>query len=326
MHNDEIYWGTFLKACKENKYELVEGFCSEKDFDQYSHNYEALEISVKSGALDVVNTFIHYDIENLDFLDREYLLVWLLNLKLEKEDDRKFRDRIAFIITKKGWRFYHTSWADHGYDKWDEYGHLYAAFKTAPETFLSLFHQCSDRDKFETMFLFLTQWTRTECEIPIDSYNTLRNFCKKYIYVVHVDLWFQDPTLNNRSFADYFADFEDEEDLLREVRGHVKTRNLLMVRVLMSSSKWFIFSYRQNTFSVVKYAHAVGAHEIRDFIINQSKSFKPLTWPQVFDSLCEMPDLSSLKRKRSEDQDREELVQSLKFVENEHKTNKKTKK
>jgi len=295
MENNKVYWEAFFNACKENKYELVDGFCSENDFDQYSHNFEAFHVAIKARALDVINTLLVYKIGDFDFSGHEYLLIWLLNLKFNKEKDAAFRDEIAFNLIKKGFGSALDSWSSHGYANWKKYGHLYAAFKNSPKAFFSLWSQCSESDKFETLFLFLTEWTDDQGLIPREPYLQLVSHWKQFLSLGHVEKWFTDPRYEGLTFATFFFKDQSEEEMLRDVKRFIDEDNLLMLRVLMRSQQWCQFPIRQNLFAIAKYAHENDRSLIRDFIIQKFKSVRLLSWSEVFESVCEMPNLSSLK-------------------------------
>jgi len=281
---------------------VVEAFCQETDFDPYSHNFEALEVAIEAGALDVMDRLATCKTNVPNLSDHMHLLVSLLDIEVANEKDAEFRDEIAYQFIKKRLKS--------SPDLWDEFG--YAAFIGSPNSFDWVWCRSSDQDKIDITFLFLTRWTRFVCDIPEENYNKLRSEISKLAFVGNFHLWFECSDLNIDTFADCGFHRYSEHDLLLAAKEHIDKNHVLFLRILMSSRKWRQFSVRQNLFALVKYLNQVNkCGAIRDLIIQKSKSYEPLTWPQVFDSLCEMPDLSSLKRKRSEDQD---------------KTNKKTKK
>jgi len=298
MSSKKTLFKAFIEACESNRFETVRGFCKEADFDPHQKNFLGLFSAICKGALEVVEVLLDYEFDSIKFKGHEDLLIWLLSDNFKGNWEK--RDQVALKLVYKT-DFDTECWKNHAYITWKVHGHLYAALKNAPLTFEWLWKKSSEEDKFETLVLFLTQWTSRN-KLSDVSYNKLLDHFSSYIDdYPYLRVWCK----STKTFLDVHFIDQSIDDLFENAKTDVRNENLLMIRVLFETKLWKNESTMAHVFALLRFANQKGATKIKEFLSTICPCENDLSkaWPYIVDAVCEMPDL---KRKRSDEETTEE--------------------
>jgi len=286
MEKINIYWKAFLEACRENRIDVVKGFCA-KDFNPYDRDFTAFSWAIEradSPALDVIEYLLLFDSEKLSFAGREHLLSYLLAAKC---DDVIRRDAVCLAIAKHP-TYSHYVWSQKGYEKWEDYGALFLAMLNAPRTFRYILERSSPRDDKETAILVLTQYYESAY-----IQDNIKSLFEESTWLPSIIVW-RNPQHSGMSFADYYmTKVIGVGNFLNAASEMIRAGQLFKLRVMFGTTEWKEATDKNACIlSFLRLAHQCEQQNIKEFLLCEFEKDDTITLASVLDLVCEMPELA----------------------------------